>query len=68
MAGAPRRGAAGHEEGEAGLETTPKIFLAGGADLCAVHRNTTAVWVGGGHPTVAATFGPLLPLFLRRDC
>ena len=68
MAGAPRRGAAGHEEGGAGLETTPKIFLARGAGLCAGHWNTTAVWVGGGHPTVAATFGPLLPLFLRQDC
>ncbi|MGH0167706.1 UNVERIFIED_CONTAM: hypothetical protein FKN15_052945 [Acipenser sinensis] len=65
---APWRGAAGHEEGGGGLETTPKISLVGGADLYSVHRDTTAVWVGGGPPTVAATFGPLLPLFLGRDC
>ncbi|MGH0174798.1 UNVERIFIED_CONTAM: hypothetical protein FKN15_002684 [Acipenser sinensis] len=67
VAGAPWRGAAGHE-GVTGLETTPKFFLARGAGLCSGHQNSMAVWVGGGHPTVAATFGPLLPLFLGWDC
>ncbi|MGH0118148.1 UNVERIFIED_CONTAM: hypothetical protein FKN15_044450 [Acipenser sinensis] len=69
VAGAPRRGAAGHEEGGGGgLETTPKVSLAGGAGMCVVHRDATAVWVGGGNPAVASTFGLLLPLFLGRDC
>ncbi|MGH0117269.1 UNVERIFIED_CONTAM: hypothetical protein FKN15_032236 [Acipenser sinensis] len=31
VAGAPQREAAGHEEGGGGLDTTPKISLAGGA-------------------------------------
>ena len=68
MAGAPRRGAAGHEEGGAGLETTPKIFLARGAGLCVVHWDATVVGVGGGHPAVAAPRDTLLHLFLGREC
>ncbi|MGH0156682.1 UNVERIFIED_CONTAM: hypothetical protein FKN15_040617 [Acipenser sinensis] len=47
--------------GRSPTETTPKNFLARGAGLCAGHWNTTAVWVGGGHPTMAATFGPDAP-------
>ncbi|MGH0155615.1 UNVERIFIED_CONTAM: hypothetical protein FKN15_036353 [Acipenser sinensis] len=63
------------EKGGGGHETTTttdsqavaRIALAGGAGLCAVCLATTAFGVGGGPPTVAATLGSLLPLFLGWD-
>ncbi|MGH0162389.1 UNVERIFIED_CONTAM: hypothetical protein FKN15_045724 [Acipenser sinensis] len=41
MAGAPEKGAAGHEERGRGQETSPQIFRARGAGRCVVHCDAT---------------------------